>query len=220
MPRHATSQCDTTLHGLGLTKTINEHVIWHDLDVEFNSGSITAITGRSGSGKTTLLNTLGLLEPLTNGTIIYGNTTISRLSPREIRKFYRTTVGFLFQNYALVEQWTVEQNLLLALRSIRVPRLQWRGLIDDALPLVGMEGRQRAHIYELSGGEQQRVAVARLLIHQPKIILADEPTAALDDDNANMVMMQLRHFAEHGTIVIFTTHDDTLAQQADQRYRL
>lgn len=208
------------LVGSALTKRIGERTLWHDLDVALDPGSITAITGPSGSGKTTLLNVLGLLEPLTSGVVTYDGRSWSGLSQRSIRGLYRDTIGFLFQNYALVEQWSVQRNLRLVLRAKGVARHQHPGLIAAALAAVGLTGRDSSPVYTLSGGEQQRVAIARLLIHRPHIIFADEPTAALDRDNAEIVLGHLQRFADAGAIIVISTHDQNTVQTVDHRIEL
>lgn len=187
-----------------LTYRIDDRTLWEGLNLTFSPGDMVALTGESGCGKTTLLNVLGLLEEPSSGTITYDGQTIASRKGR--RLMHRNVMGFMFQNYALVEQWTVNRNLILALRSVGIPSADRSRLIRRALRAVNLTGYGNR---PLSGGEQQRVAIARLLIRQSlRIILADEPTAALDADNRAMVMRHLRDFADNGAIVIYTTHNE------------
>lgn len=208
------------LSGHGLTKVIDGRTLWRDLDVSFEPGTISSVTGESGSGKTTLLNALGLLEPLTSGSIRLGSQRIDTLKRADVRKLYRDSIGFLFQNYALVEQWNVERNLQLALTSMGVVKAERKIRIRQALEAVGLVGRESSAVYTLSGGEQQRLAIARLMAHRPRVVLADEPTAALDPDNCDKIMRYLRLIADDGAIVVMTTHNPELADRADKEYRL
>ncbi|OZG62457.1 ABC transporter [Bifidobacterium lemurum] len=201
-------------HDLG--KSMGGRTLWSNLNLRFLPGELTALTGESGCGKTTLLNILGLLEPPSSGTITYGGRSLTGDSPRTARLMHRHTMGFMFQNYALVEQWTVNRNLTLALRSMGIAMGSRSQRIRRALRKVHMEGYGDRLVYTLSGGEQQRIAIARLLIRSPRIILADEPTSSLDADNRAMVMHHLRAFADDGAIVIYTTHNQEDAHIADR----
>ncbi|KFI53149.1 ATP-binding cassette domain-containing protein [Bifidobacterium callitrichos] len=222
----AETDADGTLHPLaaldahGLTKGINGRTLWHDLGFHIDPGTITAITGPSGAGKTTLLNAIGLLEPIDRGTIIYGHQRLDRLNRGSIRRLYRETYGFLFQNYALVDQWTVVRNLDLAMSSAGIPRSRRACLASRSLAQVGLTDKRDAKVYTLSGGEQQRVAIARLLTRSPRIVLADEPTAALDPDNVTRVMNLLRGLADQGAMVIMTTHNPDIVSLTDQHITL
>lgn len=204
----------------GLSKTIGDRCLWNELNVEFSPGTLTAITGKSGSGKTTLLNVLGLLDQPSAGQIFLDELEITGASSKCRRKLYRGIYGYLFQNYALVEQWTVTKNLRLALKAGNAPRAEHDRRIRRALESVGLSSYEDAAVHQLSGGEQQRVAIARLIAHQPKIILADEPTAALDKANADLVFRHLQDFAVHGAIVVLTTHNKLEAESCDALIRL
>lgn len=212
----ATNRTDASLITHDLGKSMGTRTLWSNLNLHCHPGELIALTGESGCGKTTLLNILGLLERPSTGTITYGDQTLTNCSPRVVRLMHRNVMGFMFQNYALVEQWTVKRNLLLALRSIGAPLRSRNAIIRKALRQVHMERYANRLVYTLSGGEQQRIAIARLLIRSPHIVLADEPTAALDIDNRSMVMGHLRSFADAGSIVIYTTHNQEDADAADQ----
>ncbi|MCC2319975.1 ATP-binding cassette domain-containing protein [Cellulomonas xiejunii] len=195
-----------------LTKTFGGRTIWSGLSFTVPSGVMAAVTGPSGSGKTTLLNCVGLLESVDGGRISFGEWSFGAGSQMASRACFRDVLGFLFQNYGLVEQWDVRRNLLLPLHG----RRQRRGsaqAIDAALARVGMRGAEKERIYTLSGGEQQRIALARLVLKEPSLILADEPTSALDHANAGLVMEILAEQAQAGALVLISTHSDRIVQQ-------
>ncbi|EON25736.1 ABC transporter-like protein [Nocardioides sp. CF8] len=199
------------------SKSFGDRHLWSDVNLTIESGEMVALVGPSGSGKSTLLNCLGLLEPLDGGRIMVGGKDITRLSPGRARRFRRDTLGYLFQNYALIESASVRQNLDVVIGvGDRFRRAAVRERQERALEAVGMAGRSATKVFTLSGGEQQRVALARLLVKQPAIILADEPTGALDDDNAAMVMQALRSFAEQGSAVVVATHSDFVKSRSDR----
>lgn len=214
-PTEAMPRTHASLTGHGLAKRIGERTLWSDVDLRFAPGTISAITGPSGSGKTTLLNVLGLLERPSAGHLAHGEHSWHHLAPRQVRRLYRDTIAFLFQNYALADQLTVRANLALAVRSLGVPRQRRPERIASALEAVGLTAHDDAPVYTLSGGEQQRVAIARVIAHQPRIVLADEPTAALDPGNAETIVGHLRRLADDGAIVVMTTHDPGLSARAD-----
>ncbi len=154
-------------------KKYNEHTVIDNLNLTINDGEFIILTGESGCGKTTLLNMIGAVEPVTSGEILVDNVDI--LKKKNQLEYYKNKVGFLFQNFALVDNKTVEENLNLIKKDARSSIS-----IEDALKFVGLSGKSNQKIYKLSGGEQQRVALARLLIKKCDIVLADEPTGSLD----------------------------------------
>lgn len=199
----------------GLTKSFGHRTLWRDVAFTCTRGSITALTGPSGSGKSTLLNCIGTLDTADSGTITAAGKNIQELSSTKRRKFRKNTLGFLFQDYALIPDKTVEYNLRLATVT-----KQQRARIDSALDTVGLPGYRKRMVHELSGGEQQRVALARILARQPEIILADEPTGALDPANGHNVVRQLRDLADLGATVIIATHTAEVRDAADQHLDL
>jgi putative ABC transport system ATP-binding protein len=199
----------TVLETRALEMSYGSRRLWTGLDVTLKPGQLTALTGPSGSGKSTLLNCLGLLERPTSGGIFFDGNEYSKYSAGKARKFRRDVLGYLFQNYALVENATVAQNLALAMKAGQTT-------MADALDRVGLPGREREKISRLSGGEQQRVAVARLLVKQPRLVLADEPTGALDRTNTETVIALLRTMADEGACVVIATHDDWVRDQCDE----
>lgn len=199
------------------SKSFGDRHLWSDVNLTIDSSEMVALVGPSGSGKSTLLNCLGLLEPLDEGSILVGGKDITRFSAGKARRFRRDSLGYLFQSYALIESASIRENLDVVIGvGDRFKRAAVRERQERALEAVGLAGRSDTSVFTLSGGEQQRVALARLLVKQPAIILADEPTGALDDDNAAMVMQALRSFAEQGSTVVVATHSDFVKGQADR----
>ena len=197
-----------------LTKRFGDHLVWEGLSTQFDAGHLHALTGPSGAGKTTLLNCVGLLEQPTTGTILLDNQPLTDIPTRAQQRYRRNRLGYLFQNYALIDNATVTFNLRIALGPGHLTASRKR-TIASALDAVGLAGYQQRPIYELSGGEQQRVALARLIVKKADIILADEPTGALDDDNAAMVITTLRTMANNGATVLIATHNHTVINACD-----
>jgi putative ABC transport system ATP-binding protein len=203
-----------------LVKAHAGQILWQGKTFAVKAGGSLAVTGPSGSGKTTLINCLGLLETPDSGDIeICGSQVISaRRGARQ--ELLRSKVGHLFQNYGLVESWTVEKNLTLAFIGRKVSRRTRRGLQAAALTRVGLEGVGRRRVHSLSGGERQRAALARLILKRPLVILADEPTAALDEDNVRVVLSVLAELREKGAAVIVATHDPTVVDWCHEQLNL
>lgn len=186
------------------TKRKGTRALWDALSFAVGPGEMVAVTGPSGSGKSTLLDCIGRLDDVDSGTITVGGV-VAGTSRRTDRLLRRDVIGYLFQNYGLVEDASVGANLDIV-RTRRSTRSERRPSNEAALETVGLGRRGSRPVAELSGGEQQRVALARLIVKQPTVILADEPTAALDDDNGRMVMDVLAQFAERGAAVLIATH--------------
>ncbi|MFF2622266.1 ABC transporter ATP-binding protein [Oerskovia jenensis] len=189
-----------------VAKAFDRRILFENVSFEVGPGAMTAITGPSGSGKSTLLNCLGLLEPVTAGAIRIAGEAVTSYGPRARRIFRRDTLGYLFQNYALIESASVAFNLEIAGRARGAARRPGALSPGEALGRVGLSGREAVPVYRLSGGEQQRVALARLLVRSPRVVLADEPTGALDDDNTEMVLASLQELASRGAAVVVATH--------------
>jgi putative ABC transport system ATP-binding protein len=186
-----------------LSKSFGEKVLFSEFCLDIPTGEFLVFSGGSGCGKTTLLNMIGALENIDSGEIVVDGIDIS------IRKnqldYFGTKVGFIFQNYALLEHKTVFENLRLIKK-----RNQSGVSAAEALTKVGLEGHLKSMVYTLSGGEQQRVALARLMIKKCDIVLADEPTGSLDRKNAHEVLEILKQFNAEGKTVIIVTHDDEI----------
>ncbi|MFF4759944.1 ABC transporter ATP-binding protein [Streptomyces sp. NPDC001292] len=172
-----------------------------------------ALVGPSGSGKSTLLNCLGLLDTASSGAIRHEGRDITGFGPRASRHYRRDVLGHLFQHYALIENATVAANLEVAMKPRR--KRADAPTVTGALERVGLVGREKEQVHRLSGGEQQRVALARLIVKQPALVLADEPTGALDHDNTNLVVDILRAMSEDGCAVVIATHNDAVRDRCD-----
>lgn len=189
-----------------VNKKYGDKVLFSNYNLHIAKGEFVVISGESGSGKTTLLNMIGALERIDSGQITVEGIDIMRR--RNQSSYYRNTVGFLFQNFVLLEEKTVYQNLNMIRKGNRSTIS-----IQEALEKVGMSDFVNAKVYTLSGGEQQRIALARLMVKKCDLILADEPTGSLDEKNAKKVMSILKQMNEKGTTIILVTHSEELKQQ-------
>lgn len=189
-----------------LSKSFSSRTLWEGVNFSLEPGEMAALTGVSGSGKSTLLNCIGTLEPWDAGSVTIGDV---EMGPRRrgARRVRRDTLGFVFQDYALIDNARVADNLGIA-HSVASPK-GWDP--SDALDRVGLGGREEELVRTLSGGEQQRVALARLLVKGPRLVLADEPTGALDADNTRLVIEVLTDMADRGAAVLVATHSESVA---------
>lgn len=186
-----------------LCKKFDDNVIFDNFDITIETGEFVVFAGDSGCGKTTLLNIVGGLETPDSGEILVDGENIFKR--KNHREYFLNKVGFLFQNFALVENKTVRENLLF------VPKMNRTDLtIKEVLEAVGIPDKANEKVYKLSGGEQQRVALARLLLKKCDIILADEPTGSLDSNNADAVLNILHKMNEQGRTVIVVTHSEKI----------
>lgn len=186
-----------------MTKAFGDRVLFHEYNQTIEDGEFIIFSGVSGCGKTTLLNIIGGIEPAGSGSIKVDGIDITL--KKNLLLYFRTKVGFLFQNFALVENKTVKQNLEMVNKKYRT-----EVTIEKALEKVGLSELINEKIYTLSGGEQQRVALARLMIKKCDVILADEPTGSLDKQNADEVMAILTGLNRQGKTVILVTHDEAI----------
>jgi len=188
---------------------------------EFQSGEITAILGKSGSGKSTLLNLISGIDAPDSGQIWVNGRDLTTLSERERTLFRRAQIGFIFQFFNLIPTLTVGENISLPLELNRIPRPQIQKKTREMLDAIGLLDRWETFPEKLSGGEQQRVALARALVHDPLLILADEPTGNLDEETGAQMMALLTHLIreQHGTLLI-VTHSLEIASHADHILRL
>jgi len=194
--------------------------LW-DVDVDIPQGEFCALMGPSGSGKSTFLNLIAGLDNPTSGDILLEGKCTENFEDKEWTKMRREWLGIVFQAFHLVPGLTAAENVALPLRLRGTSDLSIRSRVDHMLKLVGLEDRADHHPHELSGGEQQRVAIARAFVHQPRLILADEPTGNLDSRNGAEVVALLRHCSqEFGQTVILATHSETAAIEADRRLTL
>jgi cell division transport system ATP-binding protein len=201
--------------GLGKTYGRGLYAL-HNLNLKVERGEFVFLTGPSGAGKSTLLRLLLLQERPTEGEVIVGGRNLAHLTPDEVQA-YRRTVGFVFQDFKLVATKTVFENVSFALRVLGVPVEQQRRRTYQVLKWVGLQHRLNAFPEELSGGEQQRVAVARALVNEPHLVLADEPTGNLDPDLSLEIMNLFRDINASGTTVVVATHDRELIKWVGRR---
>jgi putative ABC transport system ATP-binding protein len=187
------------------------------VDLTVARGQFVALVGASGSGKSTLLNLAAGIDQPTRGEVLLDGRFLTQMTERERTLLRREKVGFVFQFFNLIPGLTVEQNLLLPLELTRVPRRESRDRAAVALRELGLADKARRKPDTLSGGEQQRVAVARAVIHRPAVVLADEPTGNLDAAAGADVLALLRQMAaEHGAAVLMATHSQDAAAEADR----
>ena len=197
-----------------LTKTFDEKTIFEDLSLTIETGEFVVFSGPSGCGKTTLLNMIGGLEVADHGEIIVNGNNI--LKQKNLMPYFREQVGFLFQNFALIDNKTVKENLAIIKKKSRNSQIS----LEEALQFVGLASKMNSKVYKLSGGEQQRVALARLMLKKNQIILADEPTGSLDKKNAEEVMTILEAMHHSGKTVIVVTHDEEIKKRAKRVIQL
>lgn len=201
----------------GLKKSFGEHVIFDNLNIDIKRNECVAITGKSGKGKSTLLNIIGLLEKKDHGHINIEGNVNAVLNSRKGRQLLRNTIGYLFQNYALIDSETVFYNLNIALRFEKMKKKDKMNKIINALKEVGLSKDDLyKRIYKMSGGEQQRIALARIILKPCKIILADEPTGSLDEKNRDMVLKMLKTLQTEGKTILIVTHDHYVANFCDR----
>ena len=187
-----------------------------DLTLDVPQGEFLAIMGPSGCGKSTLLNILGLIDSPTAGNYWFMGEDVAKCSEEALTLHRRAGVGFVFQNFNLIDDLTVAENVEVALIYRRVAASERRRRVDEALQRVDLAHRKKHMPKQLSGGQQQRVAVARALVSDPKVILADEPTGNLDTANGEAVMEMLSGVAKAGTTIIMVTHSEAHASRADR----
>lgn len=195
--------------------------VLQDINLVVPRQSLTMIKGRSGSGKTTLINLLGALDRPTAGRIFFQDGDLTSLSDRRRDQLRRRHMGFMFQSVALIASMTAYENVEFGLRVSGFSIQQRRARAEEVLELVGLEKRMKHRTQELSGGEQQRVAVARAIAHRPTVVFADEPTAELDTSMGLQVVGLFRSLVEReGLTVIMTTHDPNMIELADLVFSL
>ncbi|OAB40797.1 ABC transporter ATP-binding protein [Paenibacillus glacialis] len=192
-----------------LSKSFDDKTLFSNLNLVIETGDFVIFSGPSGCGKTTLLNMIGAIETIDEGSILVDNVDIK--NKKNHLHYFRTKVGFLFQNFALVDNKTVKENLELIRKDSKTALS-----ISKALQIVGLEDKLNKKVYTLSGGEQQRVALARLMLKKCDIILADEPTGSLDKNNAEVVLNILKKFNQEGKTIILVTHDEQIKKEGNK----
>ena len=188
-----------------------------NINAHFKRGSFHAVIGRSGSGKSTLLNLIAGIDLPDSGIVQINESVINKISENERTLLRRNTMGFIFQFFNLIPSLTVQENVRLPLDLVGIDNQQER--VTNILELVGLKDRRNDYPEVLSGGEQQRVAIARAVVHEPELLLADEPTGNLDYDTASQVLEVLRD-AVHQRTLILVTHSREIASHADEIWPL
>ncbi|MBA5813368.1 putative bacteriocin export ABC transporter [Leuconostoc lactis] len=200
-----------------LTKKFGQKTIFSEFNLTVHEGEISAITGPSGVGKSTLLNIIGFIDRFDAGTCSFSGKTNISINSQKSQKIIRDDLSYLFQNFGLIESDTVADNLNIAIKYIKKSKSEKKQMIKNILVEVGLRGFENRHVYELSGGEQQRVAVARSLIKPGRLLLADEPTGSLDSGNRDDIMALLLKANELGKTIILVTHDPDVAKMATRQ---
>lgn len=192
-----------------------------DVDLVVGEGELAVLHGPSGSGKTTLLNLVGGLDRPSAGRVWVDGAEVSALDEDDLVAFRRTTIGFIFQGFGLLPILTAAENVEVPLRLQKAEPNRRETRVRELLDLVGLGGRANHRPYELSGGEQQRVAIVRALVNDPRLLLADEPTGQLDSGNARTIMEVIRELVDaRGVSALVATHDPALLDVADRVVRL
>ncbi|MDO5736929.1 MAG: ATP-binding cassette domain-containing protein [Propionibacteriaceae bacterium] len=204
----------TTITGKNLAFRIKEHTIFEQVSLQCDPGTLTALTGPSGCGKTSLLNVLGLLAPASSGEVYIDQVPTSGWNDKQRSQFWQQRAAFIYQDYGIIDDETVAYNVTLR------PQAKTRGDVKAVLAQVGLQDRITEIASVLSGGEKQRLGVARAIFKQADVLFADEPTASLDQDNRRLIMELLRQRADTGVTVIISTHDQELIDFCDHEFPL
>lgn len=191
----------------------------HALDnvsLSVEDGEYIAIMGKSGSGKTTLLNILGFLDVPTDGSFMFLDTDVSKLTPAKLWKYRKNYIGFVFQHFVLINHCTVYENVVLPLNAAGVSKRECKKRVYEQLENLGIYDLKDKYPGQISGGQKQRVAIARALVGNPRIILADEPTGALDRNTSEELMDVFDRIHKGGKTIIMVTHDINVAERTDR----
>lgn len=191
-----------------------------NINLDIAEGEFVSVIGHSGSGKSTLLNILGFLDTVDSGSFYFGGRNVSFLSQSKLSKIRGREIGFIFQSFNLIPNLTALENVCLPLVYMGTSLKERKKIGEAALKSVGLGDRMKHLPNQLSGGQMQRVAVARALAINPKIILADEPTGNLDVDSSREVIFLLKDFAKNGKTVVMVTHDEKIANTTDRIIRI
>lgn len=201
---------------VNVNKKFDNNTVINNISFDINQGEMVSIVGTSGKGKTTLLNMMGLISKTSSGLIKILGKEICGINSKKAMLLRRKVIGYLFQNYGLVDDESVAWNLKLALSYKKLSKKEKDKKINDILEKFNMSALKSKKIYQLSGGEQQRVAIMRLILQDCDIILADEPTGSLDSQNRDKVISYLRELNNLGKTVVIVTHDMVVANECDR----
>ncbi|AKP04261.1 ABC transporter ATP-binding protein [Companilactobacillus pabuli] len=195
-------------------KTYGKFTALQDINLEVKDGEFLAIMGPSGSGKSTLINILGLLDQSYTGEYLLENKNYQTVNDNELSQIRGDQLGFVFQNFKLLSTYTVYENIEVPLIYSKKAQNNKHQLIESVIEKVGLKGKEKNLPTELSGGQQQRVAIARAIVNRPKLVIADEPTGALDSKTSKEIMDIFEKLNQDGTTIIMVTHDSEVAEHA------
>lgn len=201
-----------------ISKEYKGKVVFNNFSLAVEKGDYIAVTGKSGAGKTTLLNIIGLLESPDSGTITILDYTNPNINKKDGRLLVKEHIGYLFQNFALIENYTAKKNIELVCKIKKISFSDEK--VQKILSKLGINDLMDKKIFQLSGGEQQRIALARLFIKEPTILLADEPTASLDPENSEIVLNAISELNNNGTTVILVTHNPDIVNRANKSIKI
>lgn len=197
-----------------------DYQVLHDINVTISAGEFVAIMGPSGSGKSTLINIIGFLDQHFDGSYVFDDVTVSKLNRKQHAKLRNQSVGFIFQNFKLITNQSVGENVGLPLLYAGMKRRDIFARVNDVLAQVGLPNSYHKLPKNLSGGQQQRVAIARSIVTRPNFLVADEPTGALDSATSAEIMALFKALNQDGTTVIMVTHDEEVALQTNRLIRI
>ena len=190
------------------------------LNLNIEKGEFVAIMGKSGSGKSTLLNIIGCMDTITSGEYLYNSVEINKLNKRKIEKYRKENISFVFQNYSLFNEYTVYENIEVPLLARNVKKSERKKRINDVIESLDIKDIVNKKTSDISGGQQQRTAIARAIVANTNIILADEPTGALDENTSKDIMKLFKKINKQGYTIIMVTHDIEMANNADRIIRI
>jgi len=187
-----------------------------DVSLKINDGEMVAVIGKSGAGKSTLLHIMACIDSYENGEYTIDDTHIKKLSEKKLARIRNEKIGMVMQDFALIEDFTAIENVMLPLDFAKKKKPNRKQLALDALRSVGMDGMAKKRVNKLSGGQKQRVAIARAIVNQPSLILADEPTGALDSKTSQEIMDVFHALHQSGKTIVIVTHDMNVAAQCER----
>lgn len=208
------------LEGKNITKSIRENEILKGISIQIKKGEFSALVGVSGSGKSTLMYILGLLDEPTTGQVLMEDKVIDFEDKKLVSSMRNRKLGFVFQFHYLISELSASENILVPMIKNGETGEQARQKSYELLEDVGLKGKEERKPYQLSGGEQQRVAVARALANDPEVVLADEPTGNLDTKNSRIVMDLFKELNQKGRAILMITHELSMAQETDRIFEI
>ncbi|QAA32239.1 putative bacteriocin export ABC transporter [Clostridium manihotivorum] len=203
-----------------INKEFDNNKVIDDISFSIQKGEMIAIVGESGRGKTTLLNIIGLISKPSSGDLYLFDKKNVDIYSKDAMLLRRNKIGYLFQNYGLVEDETVKWNLNIVLEYKKLSKRERNNKIEEALKMLKLESLKDKPVYKLSGGEQQRIAMLKLYLQECELVLADEPTGSLDERNRAVIIQMLKDFNKQGKTIIIVTHDSYVANCCDRIIKL